>query len=136
MKAVKQIKIFPETKPSLKILKKQIDELAVDPVAKLGLRIAFVTLGLSLVGLTAVWHRLPPEVPLFYSRPYGESQLTGNWSLWFLPLISLTIMVLSLRAAARTRLEEPLLSQILIWSGTVSAVMAAVTLVKIVILVI
>jgi hypothetical protein len=31
--------------------------------------------------------RLPPQVPLFYSRPWGEAMLAAPLALWILPAI-------------------------------------------------
>src|SRR4030042_7042159 len=36
------------------------------------------------------WGRLPPEIPIFYSRPWGEQMLATPIFLWILP--SLTIL--------------------------------------------
>jgi hypothetical protein len=32
-------------------------------------------------------NHLPPQIPLFYSNPWGEDQLGDTWMLFFLPLI-------------------------------------------------
>lgn len=29
---------------------------------------------------------MPPQIPLFYSRPWGESQLADYWSIFILPI--------------------------------------------------
>lgn len=30
---------------------------------------------------------LPPQIPLFYSRPWGENQLADTWIIFIIPLI-------------------------------------------------
>lgn len=43
--------------------------------------------GLVLAILISVWWiggRVPPEIPLLYSRPWGEGQLVGRKMLWWL----------------------------------------------------
>lgn len=30
---------------------------------------------------------LPPQIPLFYSRPWGEEQLADSWMVFILPII-------------------------------------------------
>lgn len=30
---------------------------------------------------------LPPQLPLFYSRPWGEAQLVDTWMIFLLPLL-------------------------------------------------
>lgn len=39
------------------------------------------------------WQSLPPEIPLFYSRPWGEDQLTERLFIFLLPGLSLVILV-------------------------------------------
>lgn len=54
---------------------------------KLIWRGARTTLGLVLAIAASVWWidgRVPPEIPLWYSRPWGERQLAGRQVLWFL----------------------------------------------------
>jgi len=30
---------------------------------------------------------LPPQIPLFYSKPWGEDQLSDSWLIFIMPLI-------------------------------------------------
>lgn len=127
---------MPATKVSFYSLKQEIDELSLDPASKLGLRLAFMAIGLQLIILALVWHRLPPETPLLYSRAYGQAQLVGSWWLWLLPAIALLAELISIRLAAKSRMENQLWSQILSWVGAISAVMSLTTLARIILLVI
>lgn len=127
---------MPATKVSFYSLKQEIDELSLDPASKLGLRLAFMAIGLQLIILALVWHRLPPETPLLYSRAYGQAQLVGSWWLWLLPAIALLAELISIRLAAKAGEENRLWSQILSWVGAISAVMSLTTLARIILLVI
>lgn len=117
-------------------LKKEIDELSINPAAKLGLRLAFFALGLQLIVLAVAWNRLPPETPLLYSRAYGENQLAPAFWLWLLPLLTFILEVISIRLAAKAQKENGLWAQILSWSGAIVALMGLITLVRIIILII
>ncbi|MFH0979833.1 MAG: hypothetical protein V1803_02720 [Candidatus Roizmanbacteria bacterium] len=33
------------------------------------------------------FNSLPPQLPLFYSRPWGEAQLVDTWMIFLLPII-------------------------------------------------
>ena len=33
------------------------------------------------------FNRLPPQIPLFYSRPLGEAQLADTWMIILIPLL-------------------------------------------------
>lgn len=103
-----------------------------DPTIRLpliggGVVILFSTL---LLGIT--FKRLPPEIPLFYSRPWGEARLTVRYNLWLLPLISTLILGLNLLITHRLYRSDPLLAKILIWSGSTLALLLTLTLIQIV----
>jgi len=123
-------------KVSFYFIKQEIDELSLDPASKLGLRLAFLSIGLQLIILALVWHRLPPEAPLLYSRAYGQAQLVGSWWLWLLPSIALLAELISIRLAVKAGVENRLWSQMLSWVGAVAAVMGLTTLARIIILII
>ncbi len=136
MKKYQQSKIFPGSRQSLTSIKKQIDGLAVDPATKLGMRAGLGSLGLSLIILGLMFTKLPPEIPLWFSRPYGPERLAANWTLALLPLISLVVQVISMRGAGAVIEEDKLMAQILIWAGTIVAIMNLIAVVKIVMLVV
>jgi|APSaa5957512622_1039677.scaffolds.fasta_scaffold04095_3 hypothetical protein len=132
MKKTKQIKIFPSKKPSFGLIKSQIDSLVLDSVSRLAMRIGFVGLGLSVVILAFYWLRLPPEVPLLFSKPYGESQLISVWGLGLLPGFSLLVLVICVSWAGQALEEDKLMAQLLSWIGGVVAIMNLITLIKVV----
>jgi hypothetical protein len=39
---------------------------------------------------------LPPQLPLFYSRPFGEQQLGEVWYIFLLPLLMHVLLFLNL----------------------------------------
>ncbi len=39
--------------------------------------------------------KLPPQIPLFYSRPWGEDQLADVWMIFLLPVIMNMFYVLN-----------------------------------------
>ena len=127
-----QEKLFIKQKLTFDQVKLEIDSLAADGTMKLGLRLGFVVIGLSLIVLAIFWRRLPPEVPLLYSRPYGNSQLVSSWWLWLIPGVSLIIELMGVRLGGSIIEEDKLLAQIIIWVAGVVAVMNLVTVVKIV----
>lgn len=118
------------------LIRREIDELSLDPSARLGLRLTFFLLGLQFIVLAVFWNRLPPEAPLLYSRAYGEAQLVNSWWLWLLPALTLILEVVSIRLAAKIREENRLWAQMIAWIGTVVVSMGLITLVKIITLII
>lgn len=72
---------MPQTRASTKTIQK--------PSYGYGYGLFFVILILSLTGI--FWWQLPPQVPLFYSLPYGTNQLaTREWVLLLPGLAVLT----------------------------------------------
>lgn len=136
MKKIEQVKIFPEGKLNIGLVKKQIDSLALDKTAKNGLKIVFLSLAGNFLWLGGWWHRLPPEVPLLYSRAYGEGRLISQWGLWLLPISSLIVNLVSIRLAGSLIEKDKLLAQILIWLAALTTTMTLVGLIKIVLLIV
>ena len=131
-----QPRLFGNSKVSLSQVKSQIDNLAEDPVMKLILRVGLIGLGLSLMLLAITWKWLPPEVPLVYSRPYGESQLISAWGLWLIPLIGLIIEMVAIRFSGEVVAEDKLLARVVTGMASLVTVMALIGLIKVIWLVI
>lgn len=83
--------------------------------------------------LTFFFTKLPPEVPLFYSRPWGEEQLTNPVMLWLLPGTNL-IIFLGCFLLGKVLNEEKLLWQITAWTSTLFSFLSFLTILKIIIL--
>jgi len=116
-------------------LKKEIDELSLDPVTKLGLKLAFIILGLQFIALAVFWRQLPPQLPLWYSRAYGEDRLAESWHFIILPVSALIVELVSIKLAATVRTVNQLWSQLLSWAGSIAVFMAFITLIKIIFLI-
>ncbi len=87
-------------------------------------------LGSALVALTI--KDLPPEIPLFYSLPWGESRLTSPVWLWALPAVSGVTLLVNILVSQL--LFESVLDRILAATTTLVALMSLVTLGKIILL--
>jgi len=86
---------------------------------------------LAVVYLFFVGSVLPPEVPLFYSRPWGDGQLANPLLLWLLPFGTSLIIFFNFYLGSRLLTEFPFLTQILIWSNVLLALLSSVTVIKI-----
>lgn len=76
--------------------------------------------------------RLPPEVPLFYSLPWGEGRLSDPRWLWTLPALTGVVLILNFIGSHLS--ETSVLTRILSSTAFVVAVLALVTLGKIILL--
>lgn len=91
-------------------------------------------LGMTIMLLTH-WNKFPSQIPLYYSRPWGEDQLTTPMFLFLLPggtLVWYTAAILLIY----TRMHEyHIFSQLLLASQVIIALFATLVVVNILMLV-
>ncbi len=78
---------------------------------------------------------LPPQVPLFYSRPWGEEQLVAPIFLVILPLLSFFIFLLNI-FLGRILLSFPFLEVALGISSTFLSGLILLSLIKVITIII
>jgi hypothetical protein len=81
------------------------------------------------------FNSLPPQVPLYYSLPWGESQLAQASLLFILPTISLIILLINHLFAISLTKTSLLLSRILLAISLVFSFLSLVSLLHIVYLI-
>lgn len=78
---------------------------------------------------------LPPQIPLFYSRPEGEDQLVDWWGIFFIPLMILFFYVLNTYTFSKFFKEDELIKKfILILNFSITIILSLVFL-KIILLI-
>ncbi len=77
-------------------------------------QLAMVVWLVEVLLIIIVWTFLPPQVPLFYTRPWGEEQLVHPANLFILPGLGLLVFLINLFILSFVPKEEKLISQILI----------------------
>lgn len=77
--------------------------------------------------------RLPPQIPIFYSLPQGEAQLSSSVGI-LIPSVSSLIFVL-LNLFLINIIEDEFIKKILVIGGLTTAIFASITVVKIIFLV-
>lgn len=90
----------------------------------------------TLLGIGVSLLRLPPEVPVFYSRPWGGDQLASPFWLFFPPIFSLLIFFGNLAWARTLAKEKEFLARILVFGGLVTILLSSITVARIILLVI
>lgn len=55
---------------------------------------------------------LPPQIPLFYSRPFGEQQLAEVWYIFLLPILMHLLLFLNLYVYNRFFLPDQFIKRI------------------------
>lgn len=71
---------------------------------------------------------LPPQVPLWYNKAWGETQLTDPSNLWYLPATATAILVPHLLLGFLFYRREKLLTQLLIVFSNLVSLLCAVAL--------
>lgn len=74
-----------------------------DTTSRGAYRWSLVAILVMLVVLGLLWGRLPLEVPLYFSKPWGEERLASWYMLFILPLIGTGVTILNLRLGKRFR---------------------------------
>lgn len=78
---------------------------------------------------------LPQQVPLYYSLPWGEGQLTAAASLFLLPTFSIIVLLLNNLIATFFLKTIPLFSRLLTIFSLVFSLFASISLTKIIFLI-
>lgn len=81
------------------------------------------------------WNKLPPQVPLWYSRPWGDDQLAHPLWLLVFPISSLIWYVVNFFFVAKFVLPYRIFVQILYISSLTVTVLSFISLVKIIFIV-
>ncbi|PIS09285.1 hypothetical protein COT75_02150 [Candidatus Beckwithbacteria bacterium CG10_big_fil_rev_8_21_14_0_10_34_10] len=134
MAKIKQLGFFPKGNPFLKLFK-DLQFFLSDKKIGLGLKISFFTLIIIFITSLILLTKLPPQLPLLYSRPWGKDQLVGKAMLPILSLGSILIILINLRLASLFSKKELFLSRILIWTAIILSLLFSITLIRIIFIV-
>lgn len=88
---------------------------------------------LVLIGVVIALHlkTMPPEIPIFYNRPWGTARLMPSSWLWAILGINTIIVFVDTYIAAKTHAQEKLISRLLIWVGALVSFLLLITIYKI-----
>jgi len=94
-----------------------------------------ITMGQILL-ILIFWQKLPPEIPLFYSRPWGKEQLVSPLWLFLLPILSFFVFLINSIISNFSNKEEKLIQKVLEVSPAIFSLLCLITLIKIIFLII
>lgn len=87
---------------------------------------ARMTAGLVVATLVSAWWiegRVPPQIPLWYSRPWGERQLAGREMMWWLWGGLTGAGILSAVLGAKMREGQKTAARIIVWTAVLIEVL-------------
>lgn len=87
---------------------------------------------LSLLALIFNWNKLPPQIPFFYSQPWGDSWLLDKNQLVWIMAGFAAVLIINLFLAKTTVRHQRLLGHYLVWGAAVIEIMLAIDLIKII----
>lgn len=117
------------------LLKQTMVDLRANWIVSVSFRFAVLLFLLSLTLLAWRWRSLPPLVPLWYSKPWGNEQLAHPLFLLLLPFGNLFWYVTDLAITAWQKNRYLVFTQALFLTTFLSSFLSFVTLVKILFLV-
>lgn len=81
-----------------------------------------------------IWffNQLPPEIPIYFSRPWGQAWLSSPASIFILPLFSLLTLLLNYFLALYFYAKKILLSQLLVIFGFIVSLFSLISLLQII----
>ncbi len=98
--------------------------------------IELISLGIGnalMLGLFAItWSLLPPEIPLYFSHSWGDSQLGTKWELLLLPLV-MNILFFAIYFYGRKMIDQKSLEQngVLFWTNISQITLVCLAFVRI-----
>ncbi|OGD62349.1 hypothetical protein A2160_03815 [Candidatus Beckwithbacteria bacterium RBG_13_42_9] len=115
--------------------KEEFDSLLKHRSSSLSIKFTLIFLGLSWLILVLFWHKLPPQVPLLYSRPWGEDQLLAKPFILILPGLATLLTLINLRLASILFQKERFLSQSIVWLNVLVVILSITTLIRILLII-
>jgi hypothetical protein len=116
-------------------MKKHLKAILVDRVIKFAVYINCALLIFGLVIFVIKVRSLPPLLPLFYHRPWGEAQFGSPLHLGLICLAGIVVFFINLSFAIKLYQNNQILSRILVWMSTLIAFLCAMTLLRVILLI-
>lgn len=89
----------------------------------------------SSLMLLIYWRRLPPQVPLWYSRPWGTERLVPPLYLLIPIAASIFIYAINIFVANKFATDHPMFARVLFLSSALVSIISTIILVRVITLV-
>jgi len=116
---------------SLSFVKKEYDmfmSLHANTIIRWSSRITILLIFSSILILLFSWNKLPTEIPLWYSKPWGKDRLANPAWLFLLPSASFFWYITNSFLSIHVTKDHLVFSQILFLSALLGSMFSCVTL--------
>ena len=94
--------------------------------------ISHIIILVSILIIALFWKQLPPLVPLWYSRPWGNDQLANPVFLFLLPVGAFMWNIVNTLVSIHFIKEHLVFSQILFFTSILISILSGITLIMII----
>ncbi len=109
-----------------------LGKLWLEPHISRAIRLNLIMIVVQIALIITFFSQLPPQVPLYYSRPWGEAQLAPTHHLFILPLIATFFLLLNSLLSLPFLEKAAFVSISLIWTSVIASGLGLITLIKII----
>lgn len=115
----------------LRDVRQEWDEVDADRITKIVFMLSAVIYILTLGYFLYNRKLLPPELPIFYSKPWGQERLAPSDAIWIPVLIGMILLIINGFLSLKIFSKEKFLQKILAWTNLATTTLISVTLIKI-----
>lgn len=110
--------------------------LAVNRIIRIATYASCMLCAVTIILPLVVWAKLPPLVPLWFSKPWGLERLAPPGWLFLLPISGLFFLAINMCISLYLLTEHLVFSQILFIASFIVAMLSCITVLEIIFLVI
>jgi len=122
------MKLFSSLSATVKNEVAELKKLHVNTIIRYTSIFTLVFICSSILILFLSWNKLPTEVPLWYSKPWGKDRLANPLWLFLLPGASFFWYIINALLSIHITKEHLVFSQILFLSSLLGSIFSCVTL--------
>lgn len=123
---------FIENSVQLKTVKKEFFAILKREDLVNLIKFIFITILISWVSFAVSYNFLPPQIPIFFSKPWGYPQIADKIYFLIYPLSMSLLFFINLRIASILIKISYLMSAILLWSQLLISIMSLIAIFKII----
>lgn len=130
---MKQLRAI-DNNSSLDQIKSEFNSLFKNKIAISHIRFSLFLIIVSWLLFVLFYRILPPEIPLFFSKPIGREQLISKEKLAIIPVSLTLFFVFNIRFASQTLEKDKLLGSIFLISQTAFSIFGLFILIRLILL--